>query len=382
MQNLILLSVNNSWNILNFRMGLVSRLQRSGFTIGVISPCDAHSAALAAHNIRHIPAAIDSKGLKPTADLRLWIRYLIILRANRPAGLMTWTVKPNIYGSLAARLVGIPVINNVSGLGTAFIRLGPLTTLVSFLYRLAFSRSATIFFQNPDDRQLFVGKRLVPIARTALLPGSGIDTEHFKPNEQAGAAAVSAQPFTFLMVARLLRDKGIIEYVQAARIARAHGIDARFAVLGSLDAANRTAISRDELTSWIDEGLITYLGSADDVRPYIAAADCVVLPSYREGLPRALLEGASMAKPLIATRVPGCVEIARESENALLCTARDAASLADAMLLMARMPEDQRLAMGAAGRRIAVHEFDENIVLDRYMNALTAALSPSENVKS
>ena len=375
MSQLIILSVNNSWNILNFRMGLIRRMQGMGYAVAVVSPADAHAERFADLGIVHIPAEIDSKGLSPIADLRLLKRYLSIFRKYRPVALLGWTIKPNIYGSIAAHILGIPVINNVSGLGTVFIKRSPVTAIVSTLYRLAFSRSATVFFQNPDDRHLFVEKRLISERRSMLLPGSGIDTRKFAPPVPAIHRLDGAGSFTFLLVARLLRDKGIGEYVQAARTVRARFSTARFQILGVADADNRTAISRQELSSWIEEGVISYLGAADDVRPHIGAADCIVLPSYREGMPRALLEGAALAKPLIATRVPGCTEIAREGVNALLCTVRDPASLADAMVRMIELSDEQRDRMGSAGRQIAVAEFDEQIVADRYMAALNAALA-------
>lgn len=370
-RGLILLSVNNSWNVLNFRANVVRRLQTEGFAVGVISPQDAHAGRLADLGVLHIPVPIDSKGLSPLADLALLRRYVGILRRHRPAALLAWTIKPNVYGSIAARLLGIPVINNVSGLGTAFIRRGLLTRVVSLLYRLAFARSATVFFQNPDDRRMFVAEGLVAERRTALLPGSGIDTERFAPRP---SAATTGEGLTFLMIARLLRDKGVVEFVDAARAIRTEHPDVRFQILGAVDAANRTAIGRDVLADWLAEGVVTHLGEAEDVRSAIAAADCVVLPSYREGMPRALLEGAAMAKPLIATRVPGCVEVAREGENALLCEVRDARSLADAMRRMIDLPAERRRAMGQAGRRIAVTEFGDAIVADRYVAAIEAAL--------
>ena len=370
MRRLILLSVNNSWNILNFRAGLIRTLKEAGFDVGVISPLDAHAPDLAAMGVTHIPAAIDSKGLSPVRDLQLLIRYVQVFRQRRPVALLTWTIKPNIYGSIAAHALRIPVINNVSGLGTTFIRRGPLTRLVSALYTLAFSRSALVFFQNPDDRRVFVEGRLVAEHRTGLLPGSGIDTVRFAPFPVFGTDEAAA-PFTFLLVARLLGDKGVVEYADAIRLVRTAWPQVRFQLLGSLDAENRTAIGRAELSSWVEGGLIEYLGTAADVRPFIHAADCIVLPSYREGMPRALLEGAAMAKPLIATRVPGCVEIARDGENAFLCEPRDARSLADAMIRMIELPEDERLALGEAGRRIAVSEFGEQLVTDRYLEVLT-----------
>ena len=286
----------------------------------------------------------------------------------RPVAFLGWTIKPNVYGSLAAQSLGIPVINNISGLGTAFIRLNLLTRIVRGLYRAALARSATVFFQNRHDRDQFVAQGLVPATRTRLLPGSGIDLTDFGP------VALPDGPVTFLVVARLLRDKGVVEFAEAARMVRAVRPDVRFQLLGFLDVANRTAIDRATVEGWQAEGLLDYLGEAADVRPYLTAATAVVLASYREGMPRSLLEAAAMARPLIATDVPGCTEIARAGENALLCRPRDARSLADAMLAMVALTPDERSAMGARGRAIAEREFDVAVVAQRYLDAIDGAI--------
>jgi glycosyltransferase involved in cell wall biosynthesis len=178
----------------------------------------------------------------------------------------------------------------------------------------------------------------------------------------------------FLLIARLLRDKGIVEYVEAARLVRAAEPGARFQLLGFLDVANRTAVSRAEVDAWVAEGIVDYLGVAEDVRPYIAAADCIVLPSYREGLPRVLLEGGAMARPLIATDVPGCRQVVRDERNGFLCAVRDPGSLADAMLRMMRLPPEERQRMGAAARAMVEAEYDEQIPVRLYLDALRDAL--------
>lgn len=365
----VVLSINTSWNLVNFRRNLILRLQREGFAVVAVSPPDGHEATLAAMGVHHVPITIDSKGLSPAGDLLLLRDYWRILRDIGPAVYLGWTIKPNVYGSLAAQALGIPTVNNISGLGTAFIKVGPLTQLVRWLYRAALARSATVFFQNAHDRDLFVAQRLVRPARTALLPGSGIDLADFAP-AQGGE---EARPFVFLMVARLLRDKGVVEFADAARMVRAARPDAVFQLLGSLDAQNRTALPRETVEAWQREGILEHLGETRDVRPYVARAGAMVLPSYREGMPRSLLEGAAMAKPLIATDVPGCTEIARAGENALLCRPRDAASLAAAMLAMLDLPAERRRAMGARSRRIAEEEFNTTVVEDRYLEAIARA---------
>ena len=373
MNKTIVLSINSSWNLVNFRGNLIARLRREGFDVVALSPPDpapddAHVAALTALGVRHIPIDIDAKGVSPLGDLRLAARYWRILRRLRPVAFLGWTIKPNVYGSLAAHTLGIPVINNISGLGTAFIKVNLLTRVVRALYRAALRRSSTVFFQNRHDRDLFVAQRLVRPDSIVLLPGSGIDLAQFAPVPEAASPAP-----VFLLVARLLRDKGVAEFVEAARIVRAEHTQAEFHLLGFLDAENRTAIPRPQVEAWEREGVVRYLGSASDVRPYLAGATAVVLPSYREGMPRSLLEAAAMGKPLIATDVPGCTEIARAGENAILCRVRDARSLADAMLAMLALSPAERARMGARSRAIAEREFDVSVVEARYLEAIARA---------
>lgn len=364
----IVLSINTSWNIVNFRRNLIVRLQREGYDVVALAPRDAHSETLVAMGVRYFPVDIDSKGLSPVRDLKLAAQYYRILKQLRPVAFLGWTIKPNVYGSLAAHALNIPVINNISGLGTAFIKVGLLTRIVRRLYRTALARSATVFFQNRHDRDLFVAQRLVRAPRTVLLPGSGIDLAQFVP-EPAGEDAAPV----LLMVARLLRDKGVVEFAEAARMVRKTRPDVEFQLLGFLDVQNRTAIDRAIVDSWEREATLHYLGEAADVRPYMARATAVVLPSYREGMPRSLLEAAAMGRPLIATDVPGCTEIARAGENAFLCAPRDARSLADAMLALLNLTADARAAMGRRSRTIAEREFDVAVVEARYLHAIARA---------
>lgn len=371
----LVISINTAWNIANFRGGLIRALISAGYEVIAIAPADAHVARIEEMGCRFIALPMDNKGTNPAADAALFLRYLRILARERPAAFLGYTIKPNVYGSLAAHALGIPVINNVSGLGTAFIRDTWLTRVVRTLYRLAFKRSRRVFFQNEDDRSLFIRHKLVALEQTALLPGSGIDLDRFQPVPAADAE--SQNGFRFLLIARLLYDKGLGEYVEAARLLQVRRPGARCALLGFLDAENRTAVSREDVDRWVREGIIDYLGTADDVRPFIAGADCVVLPSYREGTPRTLLEAAAMAKPIIATDVPGCREVVDHGRNGLLCQVKDAGDLARRMIEMIDMPPNERCAMGAAGRTKMENEFDERLVVDTYLQTLAGFLPPS-----
>jgi glycosyltransferase involved in cell wall biosynthesis len=370
-QKKVLISINAAWNIVNFRSGLIAALREAGYRVMALAPSDAWQGRLEALGVEYAPIEMDKKGVSPAADLRLLARYWRALGRMRPDVFLGYTPKPNIWGSIAARARGIAVINNVSGLGTAFIRPGALMRIVTALYKRAFRRSKTVFFQNEEDMALFLERKIVRPGQARLLPGSGIDLDRFRPDESAAGEG----GFAFLLIARLLWDKGVGEYVEAARLVRAEEPDARFRLVGFLDVANRTAVPRSSVEAWVAEGLIDYLGESDDVRPHVAAASCIVLPSYREGLPRTLLEGAAMARPLIATDVPGCRQVVDHGVNGLLCEVRDARSLADAMLAMLRMVPAERRAMGAAGRRKVEAEYDEKIAIARYLEAIKDALS-------
>ena len=361
----VALSANSAWNLANFRDGVIAALVKDGHEVLTLAPADGGTARLARLGARPVDLAMDQAGTSPVADTLLLLRYLRVLAAERPDVLLGYTAKPNVYGSLAAHWLGIPVVNNISGLGSAFIRGGWLAATLRILYRAALRRSRRVFFQNGDDRALFIDNRLVRAEQTGLLPGSGVDLRRFVPT-----APEAHDGFVFLVVARLLRDKGILEFVEAARLLRQEFPQARFRLLGAVDARNPTAIARPEVEGWVRDGVIGYLGTTDDVRPHLAAADCVVLPSYREGTPRTLLEAAAMARPLIATDVPGCRDVVDDGINGFLCEVRNAAALASAMRRMMLLPKEARQAMGAASRARVERDYDEQIVIDRYREAV------------
>lgn len=346
-------------------MGLIRGLKAAGYEPVIIAPQDPSAESrMAALDVERIPIRIDRAGLNPAADLLLFARYRSLLKRLMPAAYLGYTIKPNVYGSLAAASLGIPALPNVSGLGTAFIRGGILQSIVTRLYRVGFARAPVVFFQNDEDRSLFVERRIVRPGQARVLPGSGVDLNRFKQ------APLNDGPPVFLLVARLLRDKGVLEFVEAARELRPILPGARFQLLGPIDEGNRTAIRQSGLDSWTKEGVIEYLGVTEDVRPFIAAASVIVLPSYREGLPRALVEGAAMARPLIAADAPGSRDIVEDGVNGYLCRVRDAGSLAEAMKRLADLPFSQWLAMGEAARRKVQERFSEELVVRAYLDAI------------
>jgi len=362
----ILIGLNTTWNIVNFRAGLVSALVERGWEVVAVSPPDEYVPRLLALGVRHVPVDMQAQGTSPAADLALFCRYVAIFWRERPDVWLGYTIKPNIYGSLAAHCLRIPVVNTVTGLGTAFLRAGWMTRIVKLLYRLAFSRSRRVFFQNGEDRALFVDAGLVARERTDQVAGSGVDLRRFPamPMPQG-----SGRPFRFLLVARLLGDKGVREYVAAARAVKAVRADVEVMLMGALDPRNPDSVRGDELSAWIAEGVVNYVPAGDRVAAEMAAADCVVLPSYREGAPRTLIEAASTGRPMIASDVVGCREVLEDGVNGFFCRARDSDDLARAMLRMLDLDADGRAAMGRNARDKAERVFDERVVIARYVDA-------------
>ena len=313
---------------------------------------------------------MDNKGLNPLADLRLKNNLRAIYNDLSPQLVIHYTIKPVIYGSLAAAKLGIPFINNITGLGTAFIKRNWVTWLVKQLYCLSQKNANHVLFQNADDRELFSREKLIREDVTQeVIPGTGIDIDLFNVRPYP-----ESNPVTFLLIARMLWDKGVGEFVEAARQIKSEFSDVHFQLLGFLDVINRTAISHQQMQIWIEQDVIEYLGETNDVRDYIASSSCVVLPSYREGLPRTLLEAASMARPIIATDVTGCREIVQDGQNGFLCKPKDTESLAKKMSVFLNLPLKKRSEMGLQGRKIIEKRFDEKKVVGTIINRINSIL--------
>lgn len=364
----IIICTNSSWNLINFRSGLIKALVAYGYEVVAIAPSDDYVSQLKSLGCQFIHLPIDNKGTHPVRDLLLLLRFFILMRTERPSVFLGYTVKPNVYGSIAAHCLSIPVINNVAGLGTVFIKDGWLNRFVRSLYRIALARSVKVFFQNDDDQQLFISDGLVSGAVADRLPGSGVDLDKFKPTP------LPARPvMRFLLIARMLWEKGVGEYVEAARLLKQRGVEAECCLLGFLDVQNHSSISRKQMDEWVAEGAVRYLGVSDNVEGEISQADCIVLPSfYREGTPRALLEAASMARPIVTTDSVGCRDVVDDGVNGLLCKAKDASDLADKLEKIVSMSPVEREIMGSRGRLKVEREFDEQIVINKYLEAIEA----------
>jgi glycosyltransferase involved in cell wall biosynthesis len=368
----IIICLNTAWNLVNFRAGLIRALVAAGHEVVAVAPDDKYSVSLNVLGCRFVPLHMENGGTNPVQDALLTWRFVRLFARERPDVYLGYTVKPNVYGSLAAHMLRIPVINNIAGLGAVFIQNGWLVPAVRCLYRMALKRSVKVFFQNDDDRQLFISGGLVRAEVTELLPGSGINLNRFTPTFKTAVYSGNSK-FRFLLIARMLRDKGVDEYVEAAKLLRQRWPQAEFCLLGFLDVQNPAAISSSEMDAWVAERVVNYLGVSDDVRTQLATTDCVVLPSYREGTPRTLLEAAAMARPIITTDAVGCREVVDDGVNGYLCKVRSAADLAEKMEKMLSLSPEQRSEMGQRGRAKMESEFDEQMVIDKYLGAIELA---------
>lgn len=370
----VVIALNAAWNLVNFRAGLIRALVAAGYEVVAVAPPDEYVPQLEQLGCRYVPLPMDNQGTHAGRDLLLFGRFWRLLARERPAVYLGYTVKPNVFGSLAAHSLGIPVINNIAGLGAVFIKDSWLTGFVRGLYRLALWRSAKVFFQNEDDRRLFIEWKLVQSNVTDRLPGSGVDLAKFAAGAVSSLSAQGRGGMRFLLVARMLWDKGVGEYVEAARLVRSRHPTAEFCLLGPLDVQNPAAISRTQMEEWVAEGVVTYLGVTEDVRSHLAEADCVVLPSFREGVPRTLLEAAAMSRSIITTNTTGCREVVDDGVNGLLCRVRDAENLAEKMEQMILLSREARIEMGRRGREKTEREFDEKFVIQKYLDAIQEIL--------
>lgn len=360
----ISLSSNSAWSLYIFRGGLIRELLRQGYRVHIISPADTYTPLLEKLGCQIHGINISSKGSNPLRDGLTLLHYWHLYRNLQPDIALHYTIKPNIYGSLAARLNKTPCINMISGLGTAFIQENLLTRLIERLYRVSQHWPYRVVFLNQDDLTLFRQRRLVAPEKMLLLDGEGLDLSYFTPSP------LPDTPPVFLFIGRLLADKGLREFIEAALECKRTHPNVHFRVLGAADADNRSAINTVELQSWIADGIIEYLGESPDVRPHIAAAHCIVLPSYREGKPRVLMEAAAMGRPVITTDVPGCREAVAAETTGLLCQPRNAASLLAALCAFLALPAEKRTAMGFNGRKLAEQRFDEQIAIGQYSDLI------------
>lgn len=362
----IAISANCTWNIWNFRRNLVRSFTQRGYKVIIIAPFDSKSDDLRSmgcelHDIKMEPSSINVM-----ADLYLLLRFVVLLRRIKPNVFLTFTIKPNIYGSIAARITQVRCINNITGIGSAFMQSGIVQRVTKLLLRVSVYHSNVVFFQNREDVNLLLKADVVRKESIDILPGSGVDTKYFLPQR----IRPQDDKFTFLCISRLLIDKGILELSAAAHKIKKEHSDVCIQIIGDFLPGHKRSIPDTLIKDLQKNSVIEYLGSVDDIRPFLANSDCVVLPSYREGAPRSLMEASSMEKPVIAADVPGCRDVVDDWVTGLLCQPKSIDSLYVAMQKVLALSQKQREEMGRLGRRKMECEFSDVFVSTKYIEKI------------
>lgn len=365
MSNKIALVGNHLGMMVNFRGNLTNYLKSNGYQITIIAPFNDYNH-LEDENIEVIDISLKRKGLNPFSDLKYLYRLYRIYKKCNFDIIFHYTIKPNIFGSIASSLTKTPSVAVVTGLGYTFIKQNIVSSIAAMLYKVAFEFASEVWFLNLFDKNIFIDKRLVDPNKAAILNGEGIDTDFFKPEKFDNDSG----QISFLMISRALYDKGFLEYVEAAKIILRDNKNVKFQFLGSIDEGNPAAVSKETIEDYVKSGILEYLGTSTDVRSFIRCTDCIVLPSYREGLSRVLLEAASMSKPIIASSVPGCLEIVNDGINGLLCEAKDIEDLSNKLNNFINLSKKEKKIMGENGRKLISDKFDCKTINKFYMDKI------------
>ena len=360
---------NSALTMMNFRLGVMKELSRENEVI-MVTPKDCDLTPLDGTTIRFVPVEVDCKGLNPFKDLKLLHALKTIYATEKLDFVFHYTIKPIIYGSMAASQLGIKHIDVVTGLGYTFIKRNWLFRLSCMLHKIALRKTDAVWFLNQDDCDTFVKLKLVSQSKVRVIHGEGVDTTYFTATKDP------KKEFIFMYFGRMLRSKGVMLFIKAANILKKENPTVRWQLLGQLDALNPDAITPNEMETWVRRGVVEYLGVSKDVRPYLEKCSCIVLPSYyMEGVPRSLMEAASMERAIIATDSVGCKDVVLDGINGLLCEKRSLDDLIATMRKMLDMPREELAKMGKRGRELMLRKFDEQIIIREYKRAIRKYLN-------
>lgn len=348
-----LIFANDSTGITAFRMELIDELLKNG-NVSVSTPDNGTFNEIKHLGAEVIETPLNRRSKNPIQDLKLFHSYRTLLREIRPDLVITYTIKPNIYGGFACRLAKISYAANITGLGTTFQKDGLLKKLVVQMYKAGLKRAKVVFFENAENRQTFLDSKIVAEEKTCLLPGAGVNLEHFQPTEYP-----TGEVTRFLFIGRVMSEKGIDELLSAMQKLIADGLPVHLDVLGGFEEDYRAAMEQHATEGWL-----TYHGFQSDVRPFIANAHCFVLPSWHEGMANTNLECAASARPVITSRIHGCMEAVEDGVSGYLCEKQNVDDLYRVMKRFAALPYDERKAMGLAGRARMEAMFDKRKVVE------------------
>lgn len=363
----VVLSANTGWYLYNFRRNTIRQFIETGNKVFIVAPSDDYTSKLKELGCVCINLKISGRGMNPLKEAITLLSFIFVYYKIRPDLIFNFTPKNNIYSTLAAYFLPAKVVNNIAGLGTAFIGKSMSEKFISFLYKISQRGADVIFFQNREDQKIFLDRKIATIEKSKIIPGSGVDLErfHYTCRDEDGIVK-------FVLIARLIKEKGILEYAEAAaKLKEKYGQKVLFSLAGFVDERNPSAVSKDKINSWHQNSIVNFLGKTDQIEKILMENDCVVLPSYyREGVPKSLLEAAAMGKIIVTTDNVGCRETVIDRETGYLCNIKSSASLASVLEKVILMRQDERVRMGIAGREYIRKHFDEKIVINEYLQCL------------
>lgn len=368
-KSMIILSANTSWYLYNFRANTIKALLNQGHQVTCLSPHDDYTFRLKQLGCHWRPLEIDGMGLNIFNEIKLLFRLIKNFREIKPTVVLNFTIKNNIYGTLAAHLLKIPIINNISGLGTIFIRKDLKYRAIRFFYLRVLPLSTKIFCQNAEDIKLLKNLSGISGKQLQLIPGSGVDVNRFHPGLK-NMNKKNKKKFRFLFSGRFLADKGIFELIEAAKKLNLLNIEYDLWLVGFQNNENISNINSSVINGWSRLPNVTIFESTHEIEKILSEVDCLVLPSYREGMPKSVLEACSMSLPVICTDVEGCNSVIEHSINGLLCKPKDAESLMETMKMMLSMPKNELEEMGDNGREVILKQFDERLVIKQTLDAI------------
>lgn len=356
-QSTVLVLTNNIGGLHSFRKEVMQAIVDAGYKVVISHPdADERATYFTGIGCENVMTTFNRRGVNPVKDMQLLMKYCKLIKQYKPVAVLTYTIKPNVYGGIACRLSKTPLIANVTGLGDAIENGGVMQKLTIFLYKLGIGKAKRVFFQNKDNRQFCIGKGIAT-ENSILLPGSGVNLTHHQYQEYPQDEVVK-----FLYIGRLLKDKGIEEYFEVATRIKKKYPNTEFQILGYVDGNYQVQL--DELVS---NDIINFLGGTSDVRPFLKDVHCTIMPSYHEGMSNVNLESAANGRPVITTNVPGCKETVDDGVTGFLCEPKSAESLVAAIENFINLTYEERKKMGVAGREKVEREFDRQIVVNKYL---------------
>ena len=367
----IVIFSNSYWNFFNFRLPIINELKKNNKIILVAKKDLFYKKFFNIKNIILKKLNFSSRSASIFDNIFIFFNFFFLLKKEKPDLLITFTIKPNLYGSLAAQILNIKTVNNITGLGTSFLKKNYFTLFIMFLFKISFKRSKIVFFHNFSEKKLFIKNLLIKNNQAKIIKGSGVNVKKYKIK----IFSKKKNTNNFIFSGRMIADKGIYELIEAIKIVKQYSSNSNFYFFGLLNADNSGSISRKTIDNWVNAGYINFTPNVKNVHKLLHKFDCFVMPSYSEGMSKSLLEAAASGLPILCSNIPGCKEIVKNDQNGFLFNPKDIRSLSKAIIKFTDLPAHKRILFGKKSRSIINTNFDEKIITKKYLNHISQLLT-------